>query len=449
MAFSPQNSSFLEVGWTTEDLSSLKEILPFDVKPVDDGFKYLGCFLKPNCYTRADWIWLKKKLETKISNWSFRWLSLGGRVTLVKVVLESLPVYSLSLAKIPKSILNNIRRRMFSFLWTGEKIKEGIPLISWKKIAKPKKVGGCGIKNIFSFGKALAAKSLWRCLMVPGLWHEVILKKYLRKKIVAKWFREGRKNLTGISNIWRVLTSSITIITDCLVCKPSNGRDIKIGADPMVGAHTYFKLSRNLILSLKAEGVEYFSQAGIIDMEDTSHKNWKKVETLGLEGEKKEEWNNYVKGLVGSGYELNNENDTLLWSWDTKGGQVNAKQAYEVQLLEEVVEEPTFWYTELWHWQLPLKFKLFIWLMLEHKILTWENLVKRGMFGPSRCVLCGNNEENVRHLFVDCSFTKDIWYTIQKDLNFESNWEGGQITDCLQNWIKKKENWKQIPCFIC
>jgi hypothetical protein len=209
-------------------------------------------------------------------------------------------LYWLSLAKIPKSILNNIRRRMFSFLWTGKKIKEEIHLISWKKIAKPKKVGGWGIKNIFSFGKALAAKSLWRCLMVPGLWHEVILKKYLKKKTVAEWFREGRKNWSGISNIWRALTSSITIITDWLVWKPGNGRDIRIGADPMVGAHTYFKLSRNLILALKAQGVEYLAQAGIIDMEVTRHTNWKKVETLGLEGEQKEEWNNYVKGLVGS-----------------------------------------------------------------------------------------------------------------------------------------------------
>jgi hypothetical protein len=53
-------------------------------------------------------------------------------------------------------------------MWIGKKLKEGMHLISWKKIAKPKKDGGWGIKNIFTFGKALAAKSLWRCLMVLG-----------------------------------------------------------------------------------------------------------------------------------------------------------------------------------------------------------------------------------------------------------------------------------------
>jgi hypothetical protein len=49
---------------------------------------------------------------------------------------------------------------MFNFLWTGKKEKEIIHLVNWKRIAKPKKKGGWGIKNIFCFGKALAAKIL-------------------------------------------------------------------------------------------------------------------------------------------------------------------------------------------------------------------------------------------------------------------------------------------------
>jgi hypothetical protein len=41
----------------------LKEFMPFVVKPIDDGFKYIGCFLKPNFYTKADWTSLEKKLR--------------------------------------------------------------------------------------------------------------------------------------------------------------------------------------------------------------------------------------------------------------------------------------------------------------------------------------------------------------------------------------------------
>jgi hypothetical protein len=133
---------------------------------------------------------------------------------------------------------------------------------------------------------------------------------------------------------------------------------------------------------------------------------WKKAESLGLEGEQLVEWNNFVKGLIGSGIDLNNEKDTLLWSWDTKRGQVNAKQAYEVQILMEGGVDSNFWYTDLWQWQIPLKIKLFAWLMLEQKILTWDNLVKRGFVGPSMCVLCGDEGENAKHLFVDCVLPK-------------------------------------------
>jgi len=44
MAFSPQKFVFLEAGWEVEELVMLKEIFLYDVKSVDEGFKYLGCF---------------------------------------------------------------------------------------------------------------------------------------------------------------------------------------------------------------------------------------------------------------------------------------------------------------------------------------------------------------------------------------------------------------------
>jgi len=43
-------------------------------------------------------------------------------MTLVKFVLENIPVYWLSVEKIPKITVNNIRKRMFSFLWSGKKL---------------------------------------------------------------------------------------------------------------------------------------------------------------------------------------------------------------------------------------------------------------------------------------------------------------------------------------
>ena len=102
--------------------------------------------------------------------------------------------------------------------------------------------------------------------------------------------------------------------------KPGNGKDIRIGVDPLIGSHTYYKLSMNLIYVPKTQCIEFLAQAGTVNLENTSHTSWKKDAILGLVGEQKEEWNNFIKGIVGSGFDLNSDKDTLLWSWYTKGG---------------------------------------------------------------------------------------------------------------------------------
>jgi hypothetical protein len=53
--------------------------------------KYLGFYLKPNNYRVADWKWMIQKVEKRIGNWSFCWLSLGGRLILEKSVLTKPP----------------------------------------------------------------------------------------------------------------------------------------------------------------------------------------------------------------------------------------------------------------------------------------------------------------------------------------------------------------------
>ena len=85
--------------------------------PIMLGFKYLGYFLKPLGYGIKDWHWILKRFEKRISHWTFRLLSLGGRLILIKVVLNGFPVYWFALAHVPKSILNKLKKYIFSFLW--------------------------------------------------------------------------------------------------------------------------------------------------------------------------------------------------------------------------------------------------------------------------------------------------------------------------------------------
>jgi hypothetical protein len=100
----------------------------------------LDFILTPNNYTKGDWQWLIKKIEDRINYWCHRWLSRGAWPVLVNSVLESIPVCWLSIAYIPKSIIERIRRKCSSFLWTGSKEKEGITLVKWSRIATLKEL---------------------------------------------------------------------------------------------------------------------------------------------------------------------------------------------------------------------------------------------------------------------------------------------------------------------
>jgi hypothetical protein len=87
---------------------------------VEPGMKYLGFLLKQNDYIWvSDWTWLLQKIEKRIGHWTFNWISLGGRMVLIKSILQNLFFFWLSLAKVPAQVKHNIRQIISRFLWKG------------------------------------------------------------------------------------------------------------------------------------------------------------------------------------------------------------------------------------------------------------------------------------------------------------------------------------------
>lgn len=111
------------------DLRYMMGFLPIQVVEIYEGIKYLGFFIKPNGYRKSDWKWLIGKLEKRLMIWSNKWLSRAGKLTLVKFVLEAIPVYRMSIAWIPKGVLDRIRWICFSFLWQGKKEEYSRPWV--------------------------------------------------------------------------------------------------------------------------------------------------------------------------------------------------------------------------------------------------------------------------------------------------------------------------------
>ena len=65
------------------------------------------------------------------------------------------------------------------------------------------------------------------------------------------------------------------------------------------------------------------------------------------------------------------------------------------------------------------KIKFFFWILGHGKTLTIDNLRKRGLEGPLRCILCKECEESLQHLFLECKFSREVWHQAYKELQFE------------------------------
>jgi hypothetical protein len=62
--------------------------------------------------------------------------------------------------------------------------------------------------------------------------------------------------------------------------------------------------------------------------------------------------------------------------------------------------------------KIPLKIKIFLWVLYIEEILTKDNLVKRNWYrNVMGCFY--NNYETIHHLFFDCNLVKFIWRAIQ------------------------------------
>jgi hypothetical protein len=159
----------------------------------------LSFILKLNNHGKEDWRWLLARIEKRISCRCNRWISRGSRLSLVKSVLEVILVYWHLLAYIPKGVLTSIREICFNYLWKNSVEFLGSYLVTHKKLSKPKSLGGWGLKDLYSFGKALEGKSLWVFITWDNLWRCILIDKYICLYSIIEWIRCSDKSLPKMS----------------------------------------------------------------------------------------------------------------------------------------------------------------------------------------------------------------------------------------------------------
>ena len=97
------------------------------------------------------WNPILERMEKKLSGWKRLYLSKGGRLTLLKSTLSSLPTDYLFLFTIPKAVATRLERIQRNFLWGSLVECFKYPLVAWEKVCLPRELGGFGIRKLASF----------------------------------------------------------------------------------------------------------------------------------------------------------------------------------------------------------------------------------------------------------------------------------------------------------
>nr|XP_025611773.1 uncharacterized protein LOC112705129 [Arachis hypogaea] len=124
--------------------------------------RYLGIPLGANLRLVKTWKPIIDKVEAKLSLWKAKILNKAGKLVLIKSVLNSLPIYYLSLYKMAKAIADKLIALQRRFLWCKEDGNNGILLVKWKMVQAPKKAGGLGVGDAVLRNTALLFKWWWR-----------------------------------------------------------------------------------------------------------------------------------------------------------------------------------------------------------------------------------------------------------------------------------------------
>lgn len=100
-----------------------------------------------------------------------------------------------------------------------------------------------------------------------------------------------------------------------------------------------------------------------------------------------------------SGWSLDTRQDGIKWRWSSSE-LFSVKSAYQFLGDGGVIVKC---FHRLWTIRTPLKVKIFTWLLLKNKVITSENLLKKGWSGEDRYVYCLEESETVDHLFAGCA----------------------------------------------
>ena len=141
--------------------------------------QYLGLPLGAPNKASSVWDGVEERVRRRLALWKRQFISKGGRITLIKSTLASIPIYQMSLFRMPKIVVRRLEKLQRDFLWGGGNMERKIHLVKWEIVCGDKERGGLGLRKLGLLNRALLSKWIWRFACErENLWKQVIVAKF-------------------------------------------------------------------------------------------------------------------------------------------------------------------------------------------------------------------------------------------------------------------------------
>ncbi|KAJ9697654.1 hypothetical protein PVL29_006993 [Vitis rotundifolia] len=358
---------------------------------------YLGLPLGASNKAISVWDGVEEKVRRRLALWKRQYISKGGRITLIKSTMASMPLYQMSLFRLPNSVARRLEKLQRGFLWGGGNLERKAHLVKWEVVCGDKKKGGLGLRKLTCLNRALLGKWIWRFACVKEEpWKKVLEVKYGQGDF--GWRTRKANGAFGVG-LWKEILKESDWCWENMEFKVGKGNKIRFWTDQWCGSHV---LSRRFPL-LYALAVQRNATVGEMWDQNLGQGGW----NLRFQ----RDFNDWELDMVGRLLDVLREQrvtleeDVVFWK-EGKGGLFKVKKAYNI-LISPI--DAVFPISNIWVDNVPTKMAFFAWEAAWGKVLTLDRLQRRGWQLPNCCFLCGCEEESINHILIHCTVVRILW----------------------------------------
>ncbi|KAL0906121.1 hypothetical protein M5K25_024586 [Dendrobium thyrsiflorum] len=161
--------------------------------------EYLGIKIALRRLRKTDFQNLLDKASRKLNVWGNKFISMAGRITLLKYAFLTLPLYMSSHSLVPLSILKEFDKACRNYLWNKHDGSHGFHYVAWDTLCKPKEHGGLGLSSAVSRVGPLRARFAWNLIDKPN----TLLNRNIVDKYGSLWWKNEGKRCSSAT--WKIL----------------------------------------------------------------------------------------------------------------------------------------------------------------------------------------------------------------------------------------------------